>query len=33
MLGPQLLVAEHGFERVELGVGAQHEDAVEALAD
>jgi hypothetical protein len=26
---PQLLVAEHGFERVEIGVGAQHEDAVE----
>ena len=27
--GPQLLVAEHGFERVEIGVGAQHENAVE----
>jgi hypothetical protein len=27
--GPKLLVAEHGFERVELGVGAQHEHAVE----
>ena len=26
--GPQLLVAEHGFERV---IGAQHEDAVEPL--
>jgi hypothetical protein len=29
--GPQLPVAEHGFERVELGIGAQHEDAVEPL--
>jgi len=29
--GPQLFVAEHGFERIELGVGAQHEDAVEPL--
>jgi hypothetical protein len=28
---PQLLVAEHGFERVELGVGTQHEDAIEPL--
>src|SRR5207245_3835834 len=28
---PQLLVAEHGFERVEIGVGTQHEDAVELL--
>jgi hypothetical protein len=28
---PQLLVAEHGFERVEIGVGPQHEDAVELL--
>ena len=27
--GPQLLVAQHGVERVEIGVGAQHEDAVE----
>src|SRR5260370_11671247 len=27
--GPQLLVAEHGFERVEIGVGTQHENAVE----
>jgi hypothetical protein len=27
--GPKLLVAEYGFERVELGVGAQHEHAVE----
>ena len=26
---PQLLVAEHGLERIEIGVGAQHEDAVE----
>ena len=26
---PQALVAEHGFERREIGVGAQHEDAVE----
>jgi hypothetical protein len=25
----QMLVAEHGFERVEIGIGAQHEDAVE----
>src|SRR5262245_16990814 len=24
---PQLLVAEHGLERIEIGVGAQHEDA------
>jgi hypothetical protein len=30
---PQLLVAEHGFERVEIGVGAQHEDAVEPFLD
>jgi len=29
--GPQLLVAQHGFERIEVGVGAQHEDAVEPL--
>jgi hypothetical protein len=29
--GPQLLVAQHGFERVEIGVGAQHEDAIELL--
>ena len=28
---PQLLVAEHGLERIEIGVGAQHEDAVELL--
>src|SRR5215475_6428622 len=28
---PQLLVAEHGLEWVELGVGAQHKDAVELL--
>ena len=28
---PQMLVAEHGFERIEIGVGAQHEDAVELL--
>ena len=28
---PQLLVAEHGLERIEIGVGAQHEDAVEFL--
>jgi hypothetical protein len=28
---PKLLVAEHGLERVEIGVGAQHEDAVELL--
>src|SRR6195256_2505190 len=28
---PQLLVAEHGFEWVEIGVGTQHEDAVELL--
>jgi hypothetical protein len=27
---PQLLVAEHGGERVEIGIRAQHEDAVEA---
>src|SRR6478672_4464116 len=27
---PQLLVAEHGGERVEIGIGAQHEDTVEA---
>ena len=26
---PQLLVAEHGFERREIGVGPEHEDAVE----
>ena len=26
---PQLLVAEHGFERIEVGVGAQDEDTVE----
>jgi hypothetical protein len=26
---PQLLVAEHGFERIEVGVGVQDEDAVE----
>jgi hypothetical protein len=29
--GPQLLVAEHGFERVEIAVGTQHEDAIELL--
>ena len=29
--GPQMLVAEHGFERIEVGIGAQHEDAVELL--
>src|SRR5215469_17825524 len=28
---PQLLVAQHGLERVQVGVGAQHEDAVELL--
>ena len=28
---PQLLVAEHGLERVEISVGAQHEDAVKFL--
>ena len=28
---PQLLVAEHGLEWIEIGVGAQHEDAVELL--
>ena len=28
---PQLLVAEHGLERIEISVGAQHEDAVEFL--
>ena len=28
---PKLLVAEHGLERVEIGIGAQHEDAVELL--
>ena len=27
--GPELLVAQHGGERIEVGVGAQHEDAVE----
>jgi hypothetical protein len=26
---PQLFVTEHGAERIEIGVGAQHEDAVE----
>ena len=26
---PQLLVAKHGHERIEIGVGAQNEDAVE----
>ncbi len=26
-----MLVAEHGFERVEIGIGARHEDAVELL--
>jgi hypothetical protein len=26
---PQLLVAKHGLERIEIGVGAQNEDAVE----
>ena len=26
---PKLLVAEHGVERVEVGIGAQHEDAIE----
>jgi hypothetical protein len=26
---PQLLVTEPGFERIEIGIGAQHEDAVE----
>ena len=25
---PQLLVAKHGVERIEIGVGAQHEAAV-----
>jgi hypothetical protein len=29
--GPQLLVAQHGLERVQVGIGAQHEDAVEPL--
>jgi hypothetical protein len=29
--GPQLLVAEHGFEQIEVGVGPQHEDALELL--
>ena len=29
--GPQLLVAKHGCEWVEVGVGAQHENAVEPL--
>jgi len=29
--GPQLLVAMHGVERIEIGVGAQHEDAVANL--
>jgi hypothetical protein len=24
--GPQLLVAQHGLERVQVGIGAQHED-------
>ena len=28
---PQLLVAEHGFQRIEVGVGTQHEDAIEFL--
>ena len=28
---PQLLVAKHGVERFEIGVGVQHEDAVEPL--
>ena len=28
---PQLLVAEHGRERVEVGIGAQYEDAVELV--
>ena len=27
----QLLVPEHGLKRIEIGVGAQHEDAVELL--
>jgi hypothetical protein len=29
--GAKLLVAEHDLEPVEIGVGAQHEDAVEPL--
>src|SRR3974377_234976 len=28
---PKLLVAEHGLEWIEIGIGAQHEDAVELL--
>jgi hypothetical protein len=28
---PQLFIAQHGIERIEIGVGAQHEDAVELL--
>ena len=27
--GPELLVAQHGGQRIEVGVGAQHEHAVE----
>jgi hypothetical protein len=26
---PKLLVAQHGLKRVEIGVSAQHEDAIE----
>jgi hypothetical protein len=29
LLRPQLLVAEHGRKRIEVGIGPQHEDAVE----
>jgi hypothetical protein len=29
---PKLFVAQHGLERVEIGVGVQHEDAIESAS-